>query len=118
MFWAKLATKYNSIFINEPLRVYYIEESNKNNMSSATREQSADKIFTMKKVWINNFLNYLTHEPLLILRLLFSTSFYGLLSEKSSKEIINASPSLWKKVILLISIIPAKILIRKLKLGK
>lgn len=115
MLWAKIATKYRSVFINDVLRVYYIEDSNKNNMSSKTRSQMANSVYYQKTIWVNNFYKYLRHEPLLQLRLLFSKVLYGTLSGHGLAGIIKSTKGLFKKTIVLSMFLPAKVLSWKLK---
>lgn len=116
--WAKLALEYDSIFINTAVRKYYIEASNSNNMSSATRTQAASNIYKMKSIWVNHFLVKMKHEPLLVLRLYFAKVFYGFLSKKSLFKIIGNTNGIFSKIIILFMSIPARLLLIKMKITK
>lgn len=118
MLWAKIALDYNSIFINDSLRVYHIEKENLNNMSSRTRLQVAESVYFEKTIWVNYYIKALLKEPMLCIRLIFAKSFYGLLSNKSIKNIISSTKGFFSKFLVFFSLIPAKLLMIKMKVTK
>ena len=113
--WATIALEYDSIFINNAVREYYIEDSNPNNLSSATRSEVADNIYKMKNIWVNHFIKKIRHEPTLVLRLIFAQVFYGFLSNKSLKQIISDVDNITNKTIIFLFAIPAKLILWKMK---
>ena len=113
--WAKIALEYNSIFINDPVREYYIEDSNPNNMSSATRSEGAENIYKTKNIWVNHFIKRMGHEPKLVLRLIFAQTFYGFLSNRTLLSIIKDVNSIINKAIIFMMAVPAKLLLWKMK---
>jgi len=114
--WAKIALDYDSIFVNTPVRIYYIEDSSSNNMSSVSRSEAADNIYRVKNIWVNHFIKKMTSEPLLILRLYFAQAFYGFLSKRSLIKIVNDTKGNINKFMILIVSIPARLLLLKMQI--
>ena len=116
--WAKIALEYDSIFINEVVRTYYIEDSIQNNMSSVSRSKSANTIYKMKNVWVNHFIKKIKHEPTLVLRIIFAQIFYGFLSNRSLIKISKDVNSTTNKFMIFCMAIPAKVLLWKMKISR
>ncbi len=114
--WGKLALEYNSILLNEVLRVYYNDADNTTNLSNFSRSQKAGEIYVQKLVWVNHFIKRIKNDPALRLRFIFALDFYGFLSGKTIKTIVN-DINLWpSKIRAVLLALPAKLVIQYMKI--
>ena len=84
------ALKYKTIFINKILRIYYLREENKNNLSKGGRLTDPESVFRWYTYWVNSFQYRVKGNWKLRIRKNFAHTFYGLLSKKSIREIIGS----------------------------
>lgn len=110
--WCALAMLgYKTVYINKPLRQYFIENT-RPRMSNSGRNANAERVFLDRITWINHYMKYLDLSDFSWrIRLYLSVNQYGLISGKSLYEILTRINGVFDKLIVLIFFIPVKILI-------
>lgn len=88
--WASLSILgYKILFINKPLRKYFVEP-NRESMSSISRRKGAVSAYNDRKNWINYYMKNLPARDFLIKQRVFlGHNMYGILRGMSLKEILN-----------------------------
>lgn len=96
--WATIGLYYNTIFVNEVFRTYYIEKGNFNSLTKRSRRQVAESVMHSNIKWINNFLPRVKDGFKYKLRIYFQFGFYSLFKEigflKSLRKIIRTNDKL------------------------
>ena len=80
--WGNIGMKYESIWVNKILRIYYIESDNINALTKSRRGKYADGISYFYLTWINKFESYVKGRFVFKIRNKFAFAFYGILSGK------------------------------------
>ncbi|MCB0745390.1 MAG: glycosyltransferase family 2 protein [Ignavibacteriae bacterium] len=97
--WGMLGTKYKAIFLNEILRIYYMDVVT--SISNTTkRDQNPNIIFNYYKYWVNKFQYYIKGNIKRRLRGVGGYVSYGLLANKDFFEIIRPINRLENKLLI------------------
>lgn len=113
--WGMLAyLGYQTIYTNNTVRTYYINEAGRITMSSAKRNQNAERILRNKLLWVNFFDNRLPMaEWKWKLRNIFAVVMYGYLAKWTLDDTTKAINNNFKKVLAIILAFPAFLMAKK-----
>jgi glycosyltransferase involved in cell wall biosynthesis len=92
--WMEMSTRYDFIFLDKPLRKYFIEPENAQSLMKSPREKNATITKIMYRQWLNRYLRFPKNVPLYWkLRFHFAYAFYGLLDKEGFWPLIkNVKP--------------------------
>lgn len=113
--WGMLAyLGYQTIYTNQVVRTYFINEEGRSSMSDATRSKSAKRVYLYKLLWVNYWEKKLKNKSLgWAIRNRLAVAMYGFLSKKSLIEILQEVKGIPSKAWVLLLSIPAYLLAKK-----
>lgn len=112
--WGDIGKGYDTIFINDILRVYYIESNNQGALTKRSRTKVAAETFLYYLEFINEYANRVPQAALLKLRFHFALAFYRVLANASlSGELARVNSTTSKLLLLLFT--PAALVLSKVK---
>lgn len=111
--WSALALMdYKTVYINKPLRQYFIE-NDRPRMSNSGREANADRTFIDRYTWINHYLKKLPKGDLIWrVRLYSSINQYGIIAGKNLSEILKPINSVKHKIIIFLFHLPIRLIVK------
>lgn len=112
--WGDIGKDYDTIFINDILRVYYIESNNAGALTKRTRTKVALETFLYYREFINEYAGLVPNAALLKLRFHFALAFYRVLANMSLAEELAKVNNLPSKLLLLL-FTPAALVLSKVK---
>ena len=91
--WGMLAfLGYQTIFLNKPLRTYFVNEEGRESMTSVGRLNNPRRVFIQKYLWVNYFdtklKSNIRRDFYWQFRHVFALTFYGLASGYSGRRIV------------------------------
>lgn len=115
--WGTLAYKgYQTLFINQPVRTYYVDEAGRQTMSNAPRSQGAKRILKYKLLWLNLWSDKIKNRSTYwVLREHFAVAFYGRLAKIEVMELMRLVKKFSGKILVIFFIVPAWLLANKHK---
>lgn len=94
--WCDIGMEYKTIYINDILRVYYIEEENRGALTKRSRTQVAEEVYLFYLEFINRYQKKVSGAHALKLRFHFAHAFYRILNRSrfwSAFDKINSFPA-------------------------
>lgn len=113
--WGTLAyLGYNTIYTNQVVRKYYVNEEGRESMSDKPRRSGAERIYLNKLLWVNQWQKKLKSTSLnWTLRNTLAVGMYGFLSQLSLSQILKDVKSNKDKLLLLSLAFPAYLLSKR-----
>lgn len=87
LMWARIATKYDTIFVNKVTRIYYQEVDNPNALTKRSRKKIAKSVIYQNTVWLNELVSHLEKGYLFKVRLILGLALHGILENRSFNEL-------------------------------
>jgi glycosyltransferase involved in cell wall biosynthesis len=113
--WGTLAfLGYNTLYTNQIVRTYYINEGGRKTMSNEPRKKGAERIYLYKLLWVNHWQNKLKNKSLKwTLRNYLAVAMYGFLAKKNYFEIMKDLKQTNSKIGFFILALPGFILSKR-----
>lgn len=113
--WGTLAyLGYKTIYTNQIVRTYFVDEVGRTSMSNAPRKNSPERIYLNKLLWVNYWHNNMKlKSPIWYLRNHLAVALYGFLARKGYHKILKDLNGTVSKVIVSILAIPAFLLAKR-----
>lgn len=113
--WGTLAyLGHKTIFSNQVVRTYYINEEGRQTMSNTPRKNSSERVYLNKLLWVNYWQNKLRLKSLMwYLRNHLAVALYGFLAHKGYHKILKDLNGTVSKVIVSILALPAYLLAKR-----
>ncbi|MCF1716390.1 glycosyltransferase family 2 protein [Flavihumibacter sp. RY-1] len=108
--WGMVGCDFKAIFVNEILRVYYIEDNNPNSLSKSKRTKNPEAIWYYYLYWVNKFQYKINSNYKRRLRGILGYASYGLYARKSIAQMLEPITRLENKLIILLLVPLAYIL--------
>lgn len=109
LLWAAVSLDYDTIFVNNILRVYYIDPDNLNALTKRTRVEIASTVVHERKIWLNHFMTRINKSYLFKIRIHFSFAFYSYIDNEGFLNNIRTLNTNINKIIC-ISMLPMVVL--------
>ena len=83
LLWGRIALRYDTIFVNNIFRTYYLEPDNLNALTKRSRKKLSESVMYQNAIWINEFFPALKDGLKFKLRTYFAFAYYSFLSQES-----------------------------------
>jgi glycosyltransferase involved in cell wall biosynthesis len=113
--WGMLAyLGYKTLYTNQVVRTYYINESGRTTMSDTSRKKGAERVYLYKLLWVNYWQLKLKQKSIKwTLRNILAVGMYGFLNGLSIGRILQDVKPIHYKILTLLSAFPAFLLSKR-----
>ena len=113
LIWNRMFFKYPALFINDYLRVYYVDD---NPESLSKRTKDANKFANIKRLvpldYINIYFKKMIRYPIPLVKIIVSYTQYSLRAGLCINDILNEVNSFYKKILIVV-LFPLSIILSK-----